>query len=561
MWTAARRYGALAMSSLSEAILQTLGRRPPYGIVKLRLSGELAEDPPETRSLPFPQRTRADYLDLIAGLRAAREDPSLRALLLRCDRLRIGWARLQELHRALLALRAAGKTVWVFLNQAGLHEYALAAAADRIVLTPTGTLDITGLSSEVTFLSGSLRKLGIEAEVIQMGEYKSAGETFTRSDMSPAHREMVESLLHDLYDQLLSAIAAGRGMEPDRVRELFDRGPFVAREASDAGLVDALAYEDEAATQLQAQHADAPVIEWHDYAARRRRNARREALRAGGPTIGLLHLSGTIKMGESISGLDMAGACGVASVTRDLKDLRERRDVGAVVVRISSPGGSGLASDLIWREIVRTRQSKPVVVSFGDVAASGGYYVAVAGSPVFSEAGTITGSIGVLTGKALLRGLYEHLGVTKEIVSCGKHAALYSDYLPLGDEERQRLRCEAESFYDTFVDKVAAGRQLPRSAVLGAAEGRVWTGRQAREHGLVDQLGGIERALEEAKVLAGVGAGVPTAVDRYPKPRRRWKVSVSLIPARNELLAMAPWLRFLDGERLWAVLPFHFRFF
>jgi len=355
-------------------------------------------------------------------------------------------------------------------------------------------------------------------------------------------------------------------MDTDQARLLIDRGPFVGREAQQEQLIDALLYEDEAEERLRAQCGNAATIESKEYFARRRRALRRTILRHKRRAIGLLHLSGTVKMGESMSGLELASACGAESVARDLKELRERDDVSAIVLRIASPGGSGLASDLIWHEVIRTRQRKPVVVSFGDVAASGGYYIGVAGSPVIAEAGTITGSIGVLAGKALLRGLYDHLGITKEIVSRGRHAGLYSDYLPLGDEERQRLQTEAEFFYSDFISKVASGRHMSEPAVAAAAQGRVWTGRQAQALGLVDQLGGLERALDEAKVLAGFAADDLVAVERYPRPRRLWRLPVNLRPPRAQtpqatLARLFPWLAFLNSERVWAVLPFRMRFF
>ncbi len=556
-----RRYAALAYLNLSETSLRIFGQRRPYGILKVDITGDLAEEPPEYRLLSILQRGRADYLNLIVLLRWAREDPQVRAVFIRCGDVHAGWAKVQEIRRSLAALRDAGKTVWVHLAHAGVQEYLLASAAHQIIVPPAATLDVTGVSSEVTFVAGTLSKLGIEAELVQMGKYKSAAETFTRSDMSEPHREMVESLVDDLYDQVVEAIAAGRRLTGEQVRTLLDRGPFVAREALHEGLVDALLYEDEAQERLQAQCDHAAVIEPHDYFSRRSRAVRRAVLRQGRAAIGLLHVTGTLKMGESIPGAEGASACGAASVARDLKELRERRDINAVVLRVSSPGGSGLASDLMWHEVMRTRERKPVVVSFGDVAASGGYYIGVAGSPVIAEGGTITGSIGVLAGKALLRGLYDHLGVTKQVISRGRHAALYSDYVPLGDEERERLRTEAAFFYDEFVDRVAKGRQLGRDAVLAAAEGRVWTGRQALGLGLIDQLGGIERALDEAKVLVGLAPSEWVAVERYPKPKRLWKLSFNLNAPHSRITQLLPSLRFLISERVWAVLPFHFRFF
>jgi len=561
MWRLARRYGALAYWNVSEALLRAVGRRRPYAILKLDLAGTVTEEPIEQRLFGLPQRSPGDHFSLATLLRWARDDPQLRAVLIRCGELRAGWAKIQELRRGLVGLRDAGKFVCVCLTQAGLPEYLLASAAQQVVLAPAGTLDIAGLSSEVTFIAGALQKLGIEAELVQMGKYKSAAETFTRSDMSEPHREMVESLVHDLYEQIVEAVASGRGMDPAQIRALLDAGPFVAREAERARLVDALLYEDQAEERLQARYGDAAVIEQRDYFSRRRRRVRREVLRSGRGTVGVLHVTGTVKMGESIPGPDGASACGLTSLARDLKELRERKDINAIVLRVSSPGGSGLASDLMWHEVARTRERKPVVVSFGDVAASGGYYVGVAGKPVIAEGATITGSIGVLAGKALLRGLYDRVGVTKQIVTRGRHAALYSHYLPLGEEERQHLRVEAEHFYAEFIDRVVAGRQLSHASVEAVAEGRVWTGRQAWTRGLVDHLGGLERALDEAKALAGFAPSDWIAVERYPKPRRFWKLSFNLSPPTSRLTVIAPWLQFLGTQRVWAIMPFHFRFF
>lgn len=561
MWRRARRYGALAYWQVSEAVLAALGRRRPYSILKLDLAGSLAEEPVEQRLFGLPQRTPDDHFNLIALLRWAREDPQLQGVFIRCGELRSGWAKVQELRRSLSALRAAGKLVFVYLVGTGIREYLIASAADQVYLPPAATLDVAGLSSEVTFIAGALHKLGIEAELVQMGKYKSAAETFTRSDMSEPHREMMESLVHDLYEQVIEAIASGRRLEPAAVRDLLDRGPFLARDAERARLVDALSYEDEAEQRLRARCGQGVVIEHRDYFARRRRAVRREVLRNSRGSVGLLYLTGTIKMGESIAGPEAASACGVASFTRDLKELREREDVQAIVLRISSPGGSGLASDLMWHEVNRTRERKPVVVSFGDVAASGGYYVGVAGRPVVAESGTITGSIGVLAGKPLLRGLYDRLGVTKQLVTRGRHAALHSNYVPLGQEERQQLQSEVEYFYAEFVDRVATGRQLSRERVEAVAAGRVWTGRQAGAQGLVDHLGGLERAVDEAKALAGFSPSDMVAVERYPKPRRLWKLSFNLNPPLTQVSVAIPWLRFIGTERVWAVLPFTFRFF
>jgi protease IV len=565
VWRTIRRFIALGFIASSEWILARLGRRQPYGVLTIELSGDLAEDGSEQRVFGLLRRQTSDYLSVITLLRWARDDPRLSGVLIRCDDLDANWARLQGLRRSIERLRAAGKKVWVHLERAGIHEYYLASAAERVSLTPATTLDVTGLSSEAVFVFDALQKLGVEADVVQMGRYKSAGEMFTRRDLSAPHREMLESLVDDLYGQLTDAVASGRQLEAGALRDLLGRGPFVPAEARDAGLIDAVAHADEIEHSLVEACGGAPTIERAVYASRRGREMRREALRRSRANFALLHIGGTIKPGDSIPGPGGAHATGSATIAAALEQVRKRNDISALIVRVASPGGSVLGSDLIWREVLRTRDTKPVVVSCGDVAASGGYYVALAGAPVLAEAGTITGSIGVIAGRANLRGLYDRFGVSKALISRGRNAALYSDYVPLDEEGRARIRAHADAVYRDFVAKVATARNLSDEAAAAVAEGRVWTGRQAFERGLVDELGGIEEAFAAAKRAAHVPLDEPVTIERFPKPRRLWKVSVDLnLPnqgALAELFGMLPSWRFLLRERVWAVLPFHIRFF
>jgi len=564
-WRIAQKSALLGWLKASEAAYWAFGRRGPYGIVKLDLGGDLTESETEQQILSLLRRPVDDYLNLIGMLRWLRDDPRVRAVLISVDDLSAGWGRIQGLRRSLEKIKRAGKKVWIHLNGGSLREYYLASVADRLSVSPSATLDVTGLSSEATFFLGALEKVGIEADVVQMGRYKAAGEMFSRDSMSPEHREMMEALLDDLYGQLVEDIAAARGLEPGAVRETFDRGPFLASEARDARLVDALEYADTVEAAIQEACDGAEVIGREDYFKRRSREVRAEVLRQPTRTLGLLHINGTIKSGESVPGPEGANAIGARSIGEDLAALRDNDAVRAVIVRVSSPGGSGIASDLIWREIQRTREKKPVLFSFGDVAASGGYYVAMAGSQVFAEPGTITGSIGVIAGKANLRGLYDRIGVTKELVSRGRHASMFSDYVPLGVEERRRIEAEARHFYDGFVDKVAEGRKLTRDAVAAVAEWRVWTGRQAWTRGLVDELGGIEETLDRAKRLVGLPEDAMVAVERYPRPRRLFKVSFDLNRGSQarlfDLLGLLPQLRFVLRERVWAIAPFQLRFF
>jgi protease-4 len=560
-----RQRAILVFIWLSELVLTLAGRRRPYGILSIDLSGELAEEGNEQQLLGILRRPATDYFSLISLLRWAREDSHLSAVILRCEDFQASWARVQGIRRAIERLRAAGKRVWVHLDAGGVLEYYLASAAERISLPPSGRLDVTGLSSEAVFLLGALEKVGIKADLVQMGRYKSAAEIFTRRDMSPAHREMIESLVDDLYGQLIDGVAAGRGLDPAAVRETFDGGPFLVREATAARLIDHEAYYDEVEAELVEACGGAAVLDRQAYGRRRGREIQRQVLRHPHRTLALVHVSGTIKSGESIPGPDGASAVGSTAVAAALKEVRERDDVRGVILRVASPGGSGLASDLMWREIVRTREKKPVVVSCGDLAASGGYYVAVAGGPILAEPGTITGSIGVVAGKANLRQLYDRVGVTKELVTRGRNAKIHSDYEPLGEQERERIQAEASSFYGLFLDRVATARHLSVEAVASAAEGRVWTGRQAWTRGLIDELGGLEEALDAAKKMAGLPVTEPVAVERFPRPRRLWKLSFDLnLPSQrvaSDLLASLPALRFLLRERVWTILPFHLRFF
>ena len=565
MWRIIRRRLAIGFIRSSEWVLARVGRRRPYGILTLELTGELAEEGSEHRILGVLRRHTADYLALITLLRWARDDARLSGILIRCNDVQASWARLQGLRRSLERLRAAGKKVWIHLERAGVREYYLASAADRISLAAAATLDVTGLSSEAVFVLDALEKLGVQADVVQMGRYKSAGETFTRREMSVPHREMLESLVDDLFSQLVDAVASGRRRDPAAMREALGRGPFVASEAREAGLVDAIAYADEVEKDLIDACGGAATIERGAYVARRGREMRLDAVRRARATFALLHIGGMIKPGDSVPGREGTSATGAETVAKALERVRTRRDIDALVVRVASPGGSVLGSDLIWRELMRVRDAKPVVVSCGDVAASGGYYVALAGTPLIAEAGTITGSIGVIAGKASLRGLYERLGISKQLVSRGRNAAMYSDYSPLDDAGRERIYTQADAFYRDFVAKVARARGLTDDAAVAVAEGRVWTGRQAVERGLVDELGGLEEAFAAAKRAAGVRADEPVTVERFPKPRRLWRVAVDVnLPhygALEELLPILPSLRFVMRERVWAVLPFQLRFF
>ncbi|MBI3301066.1 MAG: signal peptide peptidase SppA [Deltaproteobacteria bacterium] len=538
-----------------DLLARACGRRGAYNTLRLDLSGSLPEEGVSSLAVLW-RAPGMDFLTLTSLLRWAREDEHLKAVVVTLADLDAGWARLQGLRRSLLALRQAGKQVWVHLTEGSTREYYLASAADTIVLAPAGHLAVTGLAAETLFFKGALDKLGIEAQVHQAGQYKAAGEPFTRESMSGPHREMLEGLLDDLYGQIVDGIALARNKSKAEVQELIDQGLFLAREALAAGLVDHVGYEDEVPALLEAKIGPVQIIEAGPYRRRRGRALRRQLLREEPRKIALVTVGGPIKRGETVDGPEGTRAVGSTSFARDLKRVREDQGVTAVVVRVASPGGSGVASDLMWHELLRTREHKPVIVSMGDVAASGGYYLALAGDKVFAEEGTITGSIGVIAGKAVLRDLYTNLGVGKEILTRGRRAALFSDYLAFAPPERERLDFEIQAFYQDFVEKVARCRSLTPDAVEPSAQGRVWSGRQAWTRGLVDAMGGIEEALAEAKRRAGLPAERPVVIERVPKPQSLWRLSSlrRLVPRTSA----TPW--WWARERVWAILPISLRF-
>lgn len=505
-----------------------------------------------------------DLLTLLSLLRSAREDDALGLVLLDVRTLGAGWGRIQTVRRALLELRAAGKRVWAYLAEAGMHEYYLASAADRVFLAPAGRFEAVGLASEVLFLKGALDRLGVEAQLVHSGRFKSAGEPLTRTDMSDEHRTAANDLLDDLYGQLVTDIARDRRLDETAVRTAFEEGPFLAAEAERRGLVDALAYPDEVHAALEERFGDPAFIDMPTYRRRRAHVMRRLALDA--TVVGLLPVRGAITFD---SGAPMGSGRNATwrDFRRELASMAEDPRLAAIVLRIDSPGGSGLASDLMWREIVQARRLKPVVVSMADVAASGGYYMAAAADDVTAEGGTLTGSIGVLSMKPVLRGLYDHLGLTKEIVARG-NAGRNSDYVRLDEHEMRRLGSEADAFYADFVGKVASGRGLSTEAVAAAAEGRVWSGQQALAHGLIDRIGGLEETLTALRGRLELSPDARIAIQRRAASAALWQRILGL---RGAVAATAgpravldrvvePLAPALRGERLLAVMPFFMEF-
>ena len=482
------------------------GHRTP-----ILLELDLTEPPADESDDPW-SRLRA------RGRRALR--PTLRALHeAGSDRRVVGlvakvaglpWALTQELRQGLAAFAASGKPTVAWSESldggADLAGYTLACAFGEIWLQPSGSIGSLGVGIETTFLRGTFDKLGVEPEFEQRYEYKNAADVLQRTEFSPAHREATERLAESVFDDAVAAIAVGRGLTPDRFRELADGGPRTAPEALAAGLVDRLGYRDEVYADLRSRLPEDTTLLFAD----RWRPAPR--FRPPAPArrrVALVPVRGGIATGRSrfTAGGRQVGSDTVAA---ELRAAGDNDKIRAVVLRVDSPGGSAVASDTIWREVCRIRDAgKPVVVSMGEVAASGGYYVSCPADVILAEPATITGSIGVLSGKLVTAGLLERIGLTTSTVERGGSPLMYSPRRPFTDAERERLAAAVDAIYDDFVGKVAAGRRRPRAEIEPLARGRVWTGRDALGIGLVDELGGLRDAVRIARARAGLPDDAP----------------------------------------------------
>jgi protease-4 len=457
---------------------------------------------------------------LVNGLRRAARDERIASVLLLPTTLQSPfWGKVQEVRDAVLEFRRSGKQVIAFLEYGGDREYYLASAADRVFLLPTSPLDLTGVASYEVFLRGALDTIGATPDFVRVGDYKTAVNAFTETGFTPAHREMSESLNRDMYDQLVRAIAESRRMTDAEVRALIDQGPFTAPAALRAGLVDDLAYFDQLddrVPELRGEDDDSRRLEGADY-------ARRGGGFGGGRNrIAVLLASGVIASGRSAFDTVNGSIVGSDTMVEQIRRVRDDESVRGIVLRVDSPGGSSVASDVIWRELAITRDQdprRPLVASMSDLAASGGYYLAMAAPTIVAQPATLTGSIGIFGGKIAIGGTAGKLGVTHETVAAGRNATLMSPFDTFTPGQRAKLQDYMNGFYDHFVATVAAARDKTPAEIHAVAQGRVWTGRQAREHGLVDELGGLDTAIDLAKQRAGIPADEDVEVVFYP-PRR-----------------------------------------
>ncbi len=461
--------------------------------VEIRIGGTIPENVSETYLVGDEPTTMRELSDL---LHWAAEESRVQGIVLRIEPLAIGWAKLAELRDQAEAVKTKGKSVVAFLESGEDAEYFLASVADKVFMPPMGTLGLDGLSAELDFYRGLLDKVGVAYDGVAIGEFKSAPEHFTRERMSDHYREEYDALLDGVLASLVDAVSAGRKIPRDRVRDLIDRGPYAALAAKEAGLVDELFYWDEFEEWVKGTSTDEPAIVDASELRRTASGARKPGLT--GDAIAVVYATGQILSGESQSSGFGGEVLGSDTIAEALRDASEDDDVKAIVIRIDSPGGSVLASDVIWREVIRAKANKPVIASMGDMAASGGYYIAMGATSIVAQPGTITGSIGIFTGKFVTKGLYGKIGLTTDGMKRGDYADMYSSTRPFSDAERRKLTAELTDAYQVFVRKVADGRGLDEETVDRVARGRVWLGSAGKELGLVDELGGLEKAIEIA---------------------------------------------------------------
>jgi protease-4 len=483
---------------------------PEKAYLKIDLSGPIAETAP-TR-FPGIASGALSIHDLWFHLERAARDERIKGVLLRVQYLETGFAKVEEMGRLLKKFAASKKPVVAFIVAGGLKEYYLASFADKVVMFKGGDLSISGIGAEALFLKNTLSKLGVQAEVFHIGDYKTATNTFTEERMTPAHRESTQALIDDIYQSVISGIAANRKLEAGEVKRILDQSPLPLEEYVKGKLVDSLGYEDNLFKLLPATY---PEIDFKSYA-----KTRSPLPFSGAKKIAVIFASGEINMGrsggQSLLGGDVLGA---DTLAEQLRQARNNFAVKAVVLRVDSPGGSAIASDVILREAELLAQKKPLVISMSDLAASGGYWIALSAQKIIAQPQTITGSIGIISGKFVLKGLYDKLGISKEIVKTSEFAAMYSDYQPFSEREKQKVLGDMQRIYNEFLKKVANNRKLSVADVDRIARGRVWSGQAALKLHLVDSLGGLNDALAEAKKLARIPLGEKCGVRIYPQKK------------------------------------------
>jgi protease-4 len=527
---------------------------PANTILVVRLEGNISEEAPQDTlsELLFGQRT--SVADIVEGLDRARTDPRITGLVVRVGEPLMGLAKMQEVRRKITEFNRSGKFSVAFLEFATNRSYYLASACQTVMLMPRSVLYVRGLMTSTTFFRGTLDKLGVYPDLYHIGQYKNAMNVYTEKKYSPPHREADQALLEDFEGQFVRGLAQSRGMKPEEMERSIAQGPFSSEEALAAKLVDRLGYEDESRKLVDEKNKGSDSrLSLHEYLRRSEREGRSK--------LAVIYATGTIIPGSSTEGPMGGPLMGSETIAEQLRTVRDDESVKAVVLRIDSPGGVAFASEVIRREVEKTQSKKPVVVSMSDVAASGGYWIAMGADKVLAEPGTITGSIGVVAGKFNLMGLYEKLGLSKDHLETTANSTMdwpFENFTPAQRESLLRLMNDT---YKDFVQGVAKGRKMEPAAVEKVAQGRVWTGEQARERGLVDGLGGFDAAIAAAKQLAKIPKEEQLTLIYLPKPKSLLERILDLLGSAGLVgshTLSGEWLQTLESlarTPVWTILP------
>jgi protease-4 len=559
-------------------------------LAHIKLTGDLDETPVAID--PLFGAASENFKDKLDRIKKASQDKDVAAVFLHIDGLSVGWGKIDELRRAIADCRKAGKRVYGYVEGGEARDYLLALACDEVVMPESGTLMLTGLRAEVTFYKKLLENISLKAEVLQVGDFKGAAEPFVRTEMSKEVRANLESVLDDFYENcyvtpIVEALSkrTGKASSPAQVKKLIDEGPYTAKKAGELRLIDRVAYagaiQDMVKTELKVEK----ITFMKNYG-----QAKNDELDFGnpfsllralvkppsgkfskGPKVAVIYAVGPIVTGKGGASLFGGNVVGSTTMVEAIRQAEEDSSVKCIVLRVDSPGGSALASDLIWNELHKCK--KPVVASMSDVAASGGYYISMAAKKIYAEPGTITGSIGVFGMKLVTGDLEKRVGLTSEIIQRGANAGILSSTTPYTDAERKAMRAIIEDIYEQFVTKAVegrkkAGKSMTRPELEKLAGGRIWTGRQAKANGLVDELGTLADAIAAAKEMAGVKEELE--ILPLPKPRSVFDTLLSSqledralplgmvrdVPGMQRHLRTLDMLLRLNGEKAWAVIPY-----
>lgn len=507
-------------------LADTLGRPsvPNNSVLVLNISGDLPDYSPEdplAKAIGVGQKP--SFTSLLTQLRKAKADNRVGAVLLHINMPGIGWGKADELREAIKDLRTSGKPVYAYMEIGMNRDYYIATAAEKVFLPPPGDLWINGFAAEAMFYKGSLDKLGVEADVIQIGpKYKNAPDQYTKKEMGEGQREVLNAVLDEYQNRFAAAVSESRGKSVQDVAAIVDNAPYNATQAKEQGLIDGALYIDQVHDELKTRLGYKAEESLRTISGGQYRDIPSDSLGLNnGERVAVVFASGAITTGATNDGPFGGNMVGSDTLVRAINDAAADTTIKAIILRVDSPGGSALASDLMWRAIENAKaKGKPVVVSMSDVAASGGYYISTNANKIVAEPSTLTGSIGVFVGKPVVKGLYDWLGITNEYVMRGKNSGIFRETEKWNPGERAKMEEQANNIYfSNFIPKVAAGRNMNVEQANTLGQGRVWTGTQAKANGLVDELGGLEKAIEIAKQLANLPADKDVKRIVFPAPR------------------------------------------